>query len=372
MNRLKIHWITQEHNLVANALGYNTHNKFMRKYCQQILDFDENSRVTMTITPADQFIPVSGKFNILFTMWEFLDLPKTYIKGINKADAIIVPSRFCKDLFKRYTDKTVEVCWEGVEAKKFPFYQRRFPDFKTGERFRFLWVGAPNPRKGYPLIQEAIKVIEAVPQVEIYIKTTMPILSWKQTFINAWRKRKLIFRRDFREKWLRSLIRSIRRIPKPYYANQLKIVGRHKNIIFDTRFLTFEELVQLYNSAHCFLLPTFGEGWGLTLCEAMATGCPCIATAVTGCADFFNEQVGYPLAWEIKEQELQNYDLKTQGYVPDTKDLIEKMIYVIRHYPEALKKGKRASTLIHRKFTWMNSARRLEELIRRYTFVHNN
>jgi len=363
--RLKIHWVTQVHNLVANALGYNTHNKFMRKYCSQIMDFDDTAPVALNITPADQYFTVPGKFNILFSMWEFTDLPDTYVEGINKADAVIVPSRFCKDLFQRYTKKPVEVCWEGVEPEKFPFYERKFPDFKKGERFRFLWVGAPNPRKGYPLILEACKLIEQVPQLEMYIKTTMPDINWIKTIKSTWKYRKYIFRDFYNiKRWGSALIRSIRRIPKPIYRNTVKVLGKHKNIIFDTRVLPFDELVKLYHSAHCFLLPTLGEGWGLTLCEAMATGCPSIATQITGCADFFNDNVGYPIDYELKEKYISNYKVHTKIFVPDTEDLIKKMIYVFKHYKEALKKGKAASTRIHNKFTWELSAKRLDSIIR--------
>jgi glycosyltransferase involved in cell wall biosynthesis len=101
----------------------------------------------------------------------------------------------------------------------------------------------------------------------------------------------------------------------------------------------------------------------------MGTGCPCIATAVTGCKDFFNDYVGYELKWDIKKTELQNYDLTADGYVPDTEDLAKHMIYVMQNYDDALKKGKRASDRIHRKFTWELSGRRLSEIIKGYYYA---
>jgi len=368
MEKIKIHWISKEHSIVGNALGYNTHNKFMRKHCQKIMDFDDNADITLTITPADQFVPIPGKFNILFTMWEFLELPESYIKNLSKPDLIIVPSRFCKDLFKKYTDTPIEVCFEGVEAEKYPFHQR-----DNNGKFRFLWVGAPNPRKGYPLILEAVKWIEQMPNMELYIKTTVPKMSWIKTVTNAWKKRRSFWENPktdnikdvgFRKAWLTAFIRCIRRIPKPYYSDRIKTFGPHKNVFFDTRFLSFDDLVSLYNSANCFILPTFGEGWGLTLCEAMATGAPCIATPITGCADFFDETVGYPIDYTIQKQNLENYDLETDGYVPDTRSMIQQMINVAGNYKEALKRGKKAHHRISEKFTWERSANRLNEIIR--------
>jgi len=328
------------------------------------MDFDDNADIALNITPADQYFPIPGKFGILFSMWEFMDLPDSYIEGINKADAIIVPSRFCKDLFARYTNKPIEVCWEGIEPGRFNFYERKFPNFKKGERFRYLWVGAPNQRKGYQLVLEACKLVEKMPEIEIYIKTTMPVIKWKKVFSNAWKRRKYIFNNyNNARRWVLALIDSIKMANKTIYSNTLKVLGKYKNIIFDTRVLPFDDLINLYNSAHCFLLPTFGEGWGLTLCEAMATGCPSIATPVTGVADFFNDNVGYGIDYKLKEHYMANYKVNTKMFVPDVKDMMNKMIYVFRNYKEALKKGKAASTRIHKKFTWELSAKRLNDII---------
>lgn len=369
MEKLKVHWVTQEHNITGNALGYATHNKFMRKYSEAYMEFDDTSNIALHIVPADQFHPIPGKFNILFSMWEFLDLPDTYIENLKKADHIIVPSSFCRDLFKPIVDVQVDVCYEGVEAESYPFHKRS----KNG-KFRFLWVGAPNPRKGYPWLIQAAKMIEKMPNVEIYLKTTMPKMSWKKTFVNAWKKRKLFFTNPtvkskdnigFTRAWWQSIVRAIRRIPKPYYAGRLKTWGKHKNIHLDSRYLSFDELIELYNSAHCFVLPHCGEGWGLTLCEAMATGAPCIATPTTGCADFFDDSVGFPLDYREEKQDLDNYDLKdARGYVPNMDSVIANMMFVMNNYKLALNKGEKAHRRISTKFTWEKSGRRLNEILR--------
>lgn len=365
--RTKVNWNTPEHDIVANALGYNTHNAYMRKYSKRIMDFDPDAEIVLHIVPADHFKPVPNKINVLFTMWEFMKLPASYMTGINRADAVIVPSSFCRDLFRPHTTNKVYVCHEGIEDELYPYHPRKLPDVKQNEKFRFLWVGAPNPRKGYPFILEAIKIFETVPFVEVYLKTTMPKLNWRETIVNAWRRRKEIFTDG--EKRV-AFNRMLRRIPKPSMQNRVQHLGKHKNIIMDTRKLPFEQLRDLYNSAHCFILPTMGEGWGLTLCEAMATGCPSIATAVTGCADFFNEDVGYPLQYKIVEQDLANYGVKAKGYIPSTQDLVNKMAYVMSNYAEALRRGRKASDSVHKSFTWEQSAHRLDFILRDIAKTH--
>lgn len=367
MEKLKVHWVTPEYEGVANGYGYSLHNKMMKKFCEPYLEYDDTSNIALQIICGDKFYPVPGKFNVLFTMWEFLDVPNSYIKAFDKADLIIVPSSFCRKLFQKYTDKPIVTCWEGIDPDVYKFKQRRRP--VKGERFKFLWVGAPNPRKGYPFILELIKILEKTENVELYIKTTFPKAGAKNIFDTIkkhWRE--IAFTTDEKGKKVRRSIGSmIRRTFKPYYEGRVMTLGQHKNIIFDTRRLPLSDLVKLYEDAHCFLMPTLGEGWGLTLCEAMATGCPAIATPVTGVTDFFDDTVGYPLTYSIYEQDLvENYGMKSRGYIPDTQSLVNQVIYVMNNYPEALKKGRKASSRILSKFTWQNSALRLAHILREH------
>lgn len=354
----KIAWPSQIGESVGNAYGYQHHNRMMRLHVGRHVDYDDDAQMVVQIVPADKFVPFPGKFNVLFTMWEFLDLPESYIEAINRADLILVPCSFCKDLFKRYTTKPVEVVYEGVDPGIYRYHER-----KPTVPFRFLWVGAPNPRKGYQLILEAVKIFEQMAGVEIYIKTTVPKMNWIQTIRAVWKKRKEIFSNPDRKA---SFWRMLGRIPRPQLADKITRYGKHKNIVFDTRKLPIDELIGLYNSAHCFVLPSFGEGWGLTLSEAMATGAPCVATKHTGTEDFFDEKVGYVIEHETRLMELQNYRLTTKGFVPDTNSMVQKMIEVMRNYPAALKKGRAASTRITNNFTWENAANRMQEILRRY------
>jgi glycosyltransferase involved in cell wall biosynthesis len=364
----KICWAeTFTRDSTANVLGYVTHNNFMKKYSEDVLEFDTSADVALCITIADHFQRIPNKINALFSMWEFNDLPMRFVAGLNRADYLIVPSSFCRDLFRRYTNKPIYVCWEGIEAEKYPFYQRRFPAHEKGEKFRFLWVGAPNPRKGYLSILEVIKLVEKVPEWELYVKTTAPKKTPWQAYPKVLQRRISRFLQERNKRSWQELCESVKRFTMPSIDNKLTVYGKYKNIIVDTRKLPFDELVGLYNSAHCFLLPTLGEGWGLTLCEAMATGCPSIATNVTGVKEFFGPDYGYEIKYDVKEVkqgEFRDYpELQTTGYFPDTKNLVEQMIHVYQNYPEALSKGKKASRRVHDKFTWRLSALRLRDII---------
>ena len=361
MEKIKIHWVDSAQNPYGNILGYATHNRMMKKYCAPYFDYDNNAQLMLHITPADHFFPFKDKTNILFSMWEFDELPISYIKRLKYADMIITPSAYCRDVFQKHYRKKIEVCWEGIEPELYPYKPRTFP---TGEqRFRILWLGAPNPRKGYHLMQDLIRTVEPFKNIEIYVKTTIAKSTWHYAFryfIKNWK------RICYENGKLISLPRIYNKIPTPNLHHTYKVYGKNKTLIFDTRRLPYDEMKALYYSAHLFVFPSLGEGWGLPLSEAMATGCPCIGIDYTGCKDFFNDEVGYTLKFNTHKDVLTNYDnLIVDIRTPDVKDFIEKVIYVIGHYQEALKKAEKASERIHTKFTWARAGARLAEIIRR-------
>ena len=66
-------------------------------------------------------------------------------------------------------------------------------------------------------------------------------------------------------------------------------------VMVSPEFPTYQ-MGSLYRSADCFVLSTRGEGWGMPILEAMASGLPAIATDWSAIPDFLHEGVGYPLA----------------------------------------------------------------------------
>jgi len=318
LKKLKICWATGKNDYVGNAYGYKVHSDTLMKYVSEIAEIDPDAKDAVIIASSDLYTkPMKDKVNWLFTMSEGTTLPDNLVTNIQRADYLLTPSLWAKEILGKYfNDRNIFVVHHGVE-REFKYIKRKFP---TDRPFRFLWVGAPNERKGWGEVAAVWKFFERTPRIELYLKTT----GLKNEF------------------------------------------ERKGNVILDSRNLSKNELIKLYHSAHCFVFPTRAEGFGLVLAEAMGTGLPCIATNYSGVTDFFDDTVGYPIKYQMGDIKATYADGTidvTQAAFPDVEEIAKLMVYVYKNYNKAKEKGKKASEWIHSKFTWERSAKTLVSII---------
>lgn len=167
-------------------------------------------------------------------------------RGISKAAKIIAVSHYTKkDLIKHLgiPEEKITVVYEGVDHRIFKPTQglRLIPDPYI------LYVGSEHPRKNLASLLNAFKKVKEEKRFE----------NLKLVKVGKGGGREA----DFRKQTL----------------NTIQALGLEKEVIF-TEFVSEEELLVYYSGAECFVFTSLFEEFGLTLLEAMACGCPVIAS----------------------------------------------------------------------------------------------
>ena len=172
---------------------------------------------------------------------------KTFKNAVSKSEKILVPSDYIKDLLIKewqINESRIIVTSEAVEDKFITIVGKMSKDkselilekFKINSPYLF-YVGNAHPHKN----------------VESLIKT---FLNLKEKYPNL------------------TLVLSG---GDHYFWQRLKSEYNQESIIY-TGFVTDEELIALYKKAEMFVMPSFEEGFGIPLLEAMANKCPVVSS----------------------------------------------------------------------------------------------
>jgi glycosyltransferase involved in cell wall biosynthesis len=108
------------------------------------------------------------------------------------------------------------------------------------------------------------------------------------------------------------------------YKEIKKFQSKFKNII-ELGYIPYEELPIFYSGATCFIFPSLYEGFGLPILEAMACGCPVVASNSSSIPEigenailYFKPENPYEIVKNIfkiiKDEELRK-DLKVRGFL---------------------------------------------------------
>lgn len=184
-----------------------------------------------------------GVYKIGYHPWESTILLPGWADIMNKCDEIWTPSPIIAEWYRTFAGITVPVyVYEhGVDPVWTP------AERELGGTFKFLHVGGEAQRKGAKEAMQAMRL--AFPR-DVDVSLTMKI--WSQ----GW---------------------NIGQLPRVNIVNKS---------------LDINELVQMYHDHHVYVYPSYGEGFGLTPLQALATGMPTI-TLPAWCpyADYLDENL---------------------------------------------------------------------------------
>lgn len=127
-----------------------------------------------------------------------------------------------------------------------------------------------------------------------------------------------------------------------------------------------EMLNAIYNASDCYLTTTHGEGWGLTITEAMATKLPVVAPNNTSIPEILGDDRGWrvpsgntPTNWIIKEN-----DNERMRPLMDVEEAANAIKYVMDHPEEAARRAENAYAWAT-EHTWENIFKQWENVFNR-------
>ncbi len=131
-----------------------------------------------------------------------------------------------------------------------------------------------NTDRFFPMTETA----EPAPEKRLRLITVCRLVEWKgiQYLLTALNS-------------LRHCVAGLKIIGTGPFADRLKQMTQERGLTDLVRFVgyvPYEELVEHYNAAEVFVMPSFGDSFGQTFTEAMACGLPIVAARHGGVSDF--------------------------------------------------------------------------------------
>jgi len=304
----------------------------------EILDIYNKSKSidkTNYITSRNLYPPrvedMESDFNLLHAYgWEETLFPQDWVCDFNTfLDGITVMSNQVKKiLLDSGVQIPIKVCGLGVDHLKKISINKNYRI--NTNKFTFLHVSSCFPRKGISVLLEAYgKSFSKNDDVLLIIKT------FKNQHNNL----------DLDLTHLQNVF--------PSYP-EVKIIYQD---------ISNSDMLALYSQSNCLLAPSFGEGFGLPIAEAMYMGIPVITTNWGGQKDFCNNENSWLIDYDFKPARThfnQQYSLWAEVNVDK---LASQLIHFYNLSPHEIKKRTDKAKTSITKFTWSKVAKSNIEFI---------
>ena len=234
--------------------------------------------------PPD-FAPLAQGRLVVMQPWEFGGVPADWVRGVEAADEVWVPTTWVRDCYVQsgIPEEKVVVVPHGIDTTTFAPAGPRFA-LGSEKAVRLLFVGGAIARKGFDLLLDA------------YLRTFSPdddvCLVLK------------LFGADgvYRHIAMDERARAAAADPG---APAIEIVeGR----------LTTAEMAALYRACDVLVHPYRGEGFALPVAEAMACGLPTIVTGYGACLDYCDAETSWLLPAEVRRVAMSDVVASPAGF----------------------------------------------------------
>lgn len=283
------------------------------------------------------------------TIFETNSLINSFVLGCNNMDAIMVPTSFNQKTFQEAGVKVpVFVVPEGVDTNRFT-PQGPLLKVVPENKFTFLSIAQFSYRKGLDLLLRAF--------LELFgnRKDAQLILRWYiRDGSPAETQRLSAYIKQFREK-----------VMGGNQSGNIYLMSNVEDVY----------LPALYRSAQAVVSPFRGEGWGLTLVEALASEVPVIATNWGGPSTYLNQELALLLDYEMRtipefvdKEHLGNHlsEARKEKHMmaePDFEQLKWAMWEMYQNYFLYKAQAIQAREYLVQNYSWMAAANKFEDVI---------
>lgn len=253
---MNVSWRQYAFPLGGQARGYLSSAFYLHRALKAALgpalsetgDDGGHAHTVLHYCPPHFFQRVRGKRNVLFSMWESPVLPPKIRESLAAADVRLVPSTFCRDVWRTHgLDSTVVPL--GI-APEFLDLDPGRPIVDETRQKRVLWVGSKSQRKGWGLVGAV----------------------WAAAWSGVVGARASLRIKTIGDGSVGEVQQNGRPLDAP--------------VVIDQRDLEPAEMLALYAEADVILSTSFSEGFGLPVLEAMAAGALAIVPQAPGLEDF--------------------------------------------------------------------------------------
>jgi len=281
---------------------------------------------------------IGSAYDILYTTFESATLHPGAVNRLRLFKEVWVPCKYNLKAIKKAKVMRMPayVMPEGVDTN---IYKPGYPGtekYKYHNYFKVLYIGDWSQRKG---VEKLIKAFQTADLGRPGM-LTMKVNYQGDNDIHS---------------------RAVMNCDCIKWKNEVEQVGV-KNIKLVKDFVSNEELVKMYNTADVYAILTMGEGWSLTVSQAMACGVPVITTNASGHLDFCSKSTTGLVKVEkwgpMDHQETVEVDFyKNQLFAhPDQKNAKHWLEHLCRNPQKARRMGERGMQRIREKYTWDKSA----------------
>jgi len=298
-----------------NGYGYATKCMLesLERLGYHVSDNDSTADVEIWFDQPHHWKFSRGTYKIGYHPWESTKLQPGWAQIMNRCDEIWTPSPLIAQWYKEYNGVHVPVyVYEhGIEHDWEP------QDRPVEDKIKFLHVGAEAARKGgwttYRLFNRAFAGRD---DVELTLKMVD-------------------------QDWI-----GFPKLGKTNFVNEK---------------MPFPQLKQMFYDHHVYVYPSWGEGFGLTPLQAMASGMPTIT--VPGWAPY-SEFIDPNLAIgsELKPTKWKKIH-PGKMLRPNYDDIIDRMRYAADNYEDVLEAAQKQAPAIHSEYDWDTLTRKQFEAL---------